>query len=332
MRYAKIYQYQIPTVRNSFWQHEYKNGLIVELQEDHKIGRGEVAPLDGFSYESFEQAKTQLLHLLTKWCDQQPISYRNLYPSVGFGFSTAIFDLDDFFLNIAYPQDEYIRVKLCKTDQNNIDQIIDNPNLKIIKIKIDSNSLDVVAKVIQKICKDMPKIKIRLDANRGLSYTEVEKFAKLIYKNLPNIEFFEEPVSSKKELTQLANKKLFNLAIDESLQQAVKKGKYQSIIKNPNNSVIIIKPTLIGDLFLIKEIIEYSKINNKKIIISSSFESSFTLYRLLTMSNKWLPQSNAGLDTMFIYQKHLIEAFDTKNYSLPIIGINECKLCFEYAK
>ncbi|MCE7611270.1 o-succinylbenzoate synthase, partial [Vibrio fluvialis] len=58
MRSAKLYRYRLPMDSGVILRDEKmteREGFIVELQENGNNGRGEVAPLKGFSLESLDE-------------------------------------------------------------------------------------------------------------------------------------------------------------------------------------------------------------------------------------------------------------------------------------
>ncbi|MGL6054839.1 MAG: o-succinylbenzoate synthase, partial [Vibrio metschnikovii] len=59
MRSAKLYQYQLPMDSGVILREQkltQREGFIVELEQDGQVGRGEIAPLPGFSRESLQEA------------------------------------------------------------------------------------------------------------------------------------------------------------------------------------------------------------------------------------------------------------------------------------
>lgn len=97
MRSAKLYRYRLPMDSGVILRQEKlteREGFILELQQDGKTGRGEVAPLITFNLESVEEAGIQVQEQLALWCKGEEINYDSLYPSVAFGLSAALMELN----------------------------------------------------------------------------------------------------------------------------------------------------------------------------------------------------------------------------------------------
>ena len=96
MRTAKLYRYELPMDSGVILREQRlteREGFVVVLESDGKVGRGEIAPLPGFSIESMDDVYSQLIEQLALWQNGQVLDYTDLYPSVAFGLSMAQLEL-----------------------------------------------------------------------------------------------------------------------------------------------------------------------------------------------------------------------------------------------
>lgn len=330
MRTAKIYRYQLPLIYSQKQGEEnIKTGFFVELINEQNCGIGEIAPLSGFSFENIEESFAQLKTTAQNWCQNAHIEYSKLFPSVAFGFSMAITELTGFFKNIVTPATN-TGAKLFNCQAQLIETIKEDPKIGLIKLKIANNSPKFDAQIINRVCEQNPLLKIRLDGNCKWTSEQALSFSKcLSTKSLSAIEFIEEPTYDIEENLHFSNYCSLPLAVDESLQLAIREKNHQKLIENKNIAVFVIKPSLIGSLDSIKQIIYLINNQNKKVVISSAMESSFTLIRLAKIAKILTPQTPYGLDTAKFYQYHLLEAFDNENLQLPISDLSDCELIWE---
>ena len=66
-----------------------REGLIIQLNQQGKIGLGEIAPLPGFSQESLKEAQSAAI----QWALKPHSLWDKLPPSVAFGISCAFAEL-----------------------------------------------------------------------------------------------------------------------------------------------------------------------------------------------------------------------------------------------
>lgn len=97
MRTAKLYRYALPMDSGVILRDnrlKEREGFVVELSDGGRIGRGEIAPLPGFSTETMDEAYTQIVEQLISWQQGNQPDYELLAPSVAFGLSMALLELE----------------------------------------------------------------------------------------------------------------------------------------------------------------------------------------------------------------------------------------------
>jgi len=313
-----------------------REGLLIRLTSlDGVAGFGEISPLPGFSRESLKEARQQVLSLrleiLNKYTVYGETLFRNtshLFPSVRFGFETAVLNLlashNLSFQNalVGNPDEAIIRppTETFGGDNKNIPiigllggsiedvvseaQRMRKEGFRSFKLKVGSKNM---AREIEKVRRVQDLLKnqgtLRLDANRFWKFEEALRFGKALKKK--SIEYIEEPFKNISthlpRVTEFFKKTGIPVALDESLSGM-----------NPKNfkplkglKAFILKPTILGGIEKTRRWIQRAKALKVQAVISSAFESGVGLSMLaqLAASFDGLP---AGLDTYKYFSKDLL--------------------------
>ncbi|GEM74814.1 o-succinylbenzoate synthase [Vibrio sagamiensis NBRC 104589] len=324
MRKVKIYRYHLPMDSGVILREEKlveRVGFIIELSEKNRIGRGEIAPLPGFSLESTEQAGIQLQEQAEKWIARFPLEYDHMYPSVGFGLSMALLELQG-----SLPRSgKYQCAPLCTGDP---DELIAKLNTmegeKVAKVKVGLYEPIRDGMLVNLFLESVPQLQLRLDANRSWTFDKAQQFAKYIAPSLRHrITYVEEPCFSPGDSLSFAINTGIAIAWDETLQEAIRCKDF-NLEDLTGVKTIIIKPTLIGHVDFCIQLIEKAKSLGIKAVISSSLESSFGLNQLARFAQWQLPYELPGLDTISLYQSQLETGWPTSD--LPIASLDEQEL------
>ena len=208
-----------------------RNGFIIKITDENNfVGYGEVAPLPGFSVETFEQIEIELNKLyysiIGKAAKKEEfdlsseLSAISHLPSLLFGVEQAIISLliKRGELDSILSKDKTIAVaglvgiKSKEEILKNVDDLLAD-DFKTIKIKLGNNSVEEDIKLVKEICNRIDdSIKIRLDINGKWSYQQAE-FA---VNNFPidKIEFIEQPVNGINEIVMLSDFSPIPIAVD----------------------------------------------------------------------------------------------------------------------
>ena len=294
--------------------HDYRQGLIVEVSDDEgRCGIGEVAPLPGFSRETFEEARRAVVALCNELVGRDlPESVESLgemancnQASVRYGVETAILRL------VAQRQG----VPLCRL-------LSDRPHNRVpVHGLLTGDAADVLKTTEALLANGFTAFKLkvgrenvredidlahrvreligdgailRVDANRAWSTKEACHFADEVADM--SIDYIEEPVESLALLMELLEGGNFPLpvALDESLLEILPK----DIVSLGGVEAVVLKPTMLG-LSHALEFTREAADHKIKAVISSSFESSVGLTALAhlaaAMNETVTP---AGLDTL----------------------------------
>tara|TARA_Y100001956_G_scaffold79408_1_gene92517 strand:+ start:818 stop:1804 length:987 start_codon:yes stop_codon:yes gene_type:complete len=327
MRSAKLYRYELPMDSGVILREErlkQREGFVVELGLDGKVGFGEVAPLPGFSTESMDEVYSQLVEQLALWQQGTSIDCEALYPSVAFGLSMAQLELAE-----QLPQSgRYQAAPLCSGDP---DELLPKLNAmtgeKVAKIKVGLYEPIRDGMLVSLFLESIPDLTLRLDANRAWSAEKAQQFAKKIAPSLRGrIAFIEEPCQAPGDSFSFAIDTGIAIAWDETLQHAIRKDDFK--LEDLNGAkAIVIKPTLIGSVQRCIELIERAKELGIKTVISSSIESSLGLTQLARFAEWQLPEEVPGLDTVGLFAEQLEVAWP--GCELPIVKLADQSLIWQ---
>ncbi|AFU18593.1 o-succinylbenzoate synthase [Actinobacillus suis] len=316
MRKAQLYRYQIPVETGVILRHrrlKQREGLIVKLTEENQVGWGEIAPLPEFSQEDLSLAQQQTEQWLAKWLAGQQDNLDSYVPSVAFGLSCALAELNGELTE----QGNYRAAVLCYGDP---DELYAELNAlegdKIGKMKVGLYEANRDGLIANMLLEALPDLQLRLDANRGWTLEKAVKFAeKIANENKSRIQFIEEPCKTPELSRQFAQVSGIAIAWDETVREP------NFVVKNePNVTAIVIKPTLVGSLQKCIRLIEQAHQQGLSAVISSSIESSLGLTQLARLAQQYTPETTPGLDTLDLMQYQLIRPW--KHSILPIADLD----------
>lgn len=189
---VNLYSYQFKT----------RKGLILQLD----TGFGEIAPLPGFSKETFDEAMEETLRWIHKGIE--PTS-----PSVRWGIECAKRPLNS------------VHLPLCALGPKE--------GFTTVKLKLGHLS---VTQAVAFVKKYIGQFSLRLDCNRAWTLSQALKFASHFKRD--DFAYLEEPVQSVEELIEFSKQTAFPIALDESI--------HCDWSKIPSLKAIVVKPMLIG--------------------------------------------------------------------------------------
>lgn len=199
----KLYQYKIPSPHCSI-----REGLILQIHD----GWGEIAPLPGFSKETLDEAKNEILSVLFE-------NAKPSLPSVKFGLSCAGKPFDASAL----------KMPLCAFKKP-------RPNCDSLKLKLKNIPLEEAISTVKQY---IGRTRLRIDCNRSWSLEEALYFAS--HFSPSDFEYLEEPLHSFSDLLRFSKITKFPIAVDESLRE-------QSYLNIPTLKAAVVKPMLMGGI------------------------------------------------------------------------------------
>ncbi|MDA0147911.1 o-succinylbenzoate synthase [Vibrio sp. LaRot3] len=327
MRSAKLYRYALPMDSGVILRERRlteREGFIIELAEEGKIGRAEVAPLQGFSTETMEEAYSQLVEHLSAWQQNKTLEQSEMYPSVAYGLSMAQLEL-----NQGLPAEgNYDSAPLCSGDPDELlPKLLNMEGKKVAKIKVGLYEPIRDGMVVNLFLESIPELTLRLDANRAWTKEKALKFASYVTPSFrQRIEFIEEPCKVPGDSFSFAIDTGIAVAWDETLQHAVRKPDFK-LADFTGAKTIVIKPMLIGSVETCVSLIEQAKAMGIKAVISSSIESSLGLNQLARLAKWLLPDEVPGLDTNSLFASQLEVPWPGSD--LPIAKLSDQALIWQ---
>ena len=249
------YSYQCQTYEHSFshplttrygtWS--VRQGLIITLVDEHNtVGQGEIAPLDWFGSESWQQAWDYCQHLPSQLTSTEILSVPDHLPACQFGFGSA-------WAALGASSSPALTLPMCGLLPTGASALSAYPALeqqgyRALKWKI---GVDTPARE-QAIFRDLmavltPGTRLRLDANGGLSYAAACQWLDLCDQASADVtvEYLEQPLPPSEFTTLVALSQLYQtpLALDESVATLAQ---LQACYQQGWSGVFIIKPAICG--------------------------------------------------------------------------------------
>jgi o-succinylbenzoate synthase len=252
-----------------------REGFFVRVEGSHGIGIGEVAPLPGVHRE------TVLDCLAALGAHRSEASTRQgMPPSLAFGLSvaTALAAGDPVLCRPLRP--------VVGVNELVADDRLPSDDARTVKVKVGRRPLAEERSRILEILRVRPQVRLRLDANRSLSLDDAKRLCEGL--DPARIDYLEEPLRTPLDLPALHFATGMPIALDESLHDS---GLRSALETAPGVVVHVVKPSLIGDLRAVRERAERTARQGLRTTITSTFESSYTLYVLARLIT-WLPAAN----------------------------------------
>jgi o-succinylbenzoate synthase len=253
-----------------------REGIILQLTDKAGlVGFGEIAPLNWFGSESFEQA--------LDWCRQLPseITTDDVFtipselPASQFGFESA---WEAVFRSQFGESKEIVQSNkqitfsgLLPSGQAALNEwkILWNKGYRTFKWKVGIAPIQEEINIFYNLVKQLPlEAKIRLDANGGLNFVEAEEWLSVCDRI--GIEFFEQPLPAERfnEILSLSKRHSTLLALDESVANLYQ---IKECYEQGWRGVFVIKPAIAGSPKLLRQFCQTYKIDA---VFSSVFETS----------------------------------------------------------
>jgi len=299
-----------------------KVGFIISLNDE--LGNqsfGEASPLINFSYESNDEVETIFKNLRMQLIDlsieenldavTQSLDSFELIPSVRFALEQAILFLmikrnKNFVNQFVSNLKPIINVNAVYGfgETNEILSAIEekiNYGYYTVKIKIGRDNFKDDLKLISKIRQQYGDgVSLRLDVNGKWKFEEAKNYLEQLSPF--NIQYIEEPCGDLKNLKKLAEESPVPIAADESVNTV---NDAYEVINNSNIEFIVLKPMVLGGLISSLEIIKKAEKKNKKVIISSSFESTVGKSGLVLLAAITNHNFAHGLDTSQFFENDI---------------------------
>lgn len=315
----QIWNFNCPLIRPlSFMGNSAKirSGLVLEITTENEFKTwSEISPLPGLHAETLADAQKQLEVFLPQilFEDIEDVNSEFLFSSVRMGVDLAIEQIKaqasrikiHRFLNETAPNMISIRALLDMEPQSDILLAADahiKAGFTSLKIKIGRQSWDREIADLKLLRQAFgPNIKIGLDANCRFSLVEAIEFCEAV--NDLDIDYIEEPVNEFDDL--FAFRKIINIpvALDESLFDLA----FTAVADiKAVADIIVIKPSLIGGLVALQQIVLLAKQSGVAVLFTSTFESSLGLWQCANLAAAYGSDVAHGLGTYAWFASDLL--------------------------
>lgn len=340
------YRYQLRLRRPLLLRGETLNlraGLLIRLTDESGAGAwGEIAPLPGFSRETFDEvqfavkrARYRLLNRTVpanleelsggfqRWLHDVPMP-----PSVQCGFETALLSLQARVLGqypaqlLSYSPLADVSVNgLISAQRVELDREIERVTIgeyRAVKLKVGREDIDDVVDSITRVRTALPNdVALRLDANRAWTFEQALAVAEKIREF--EIEYLEEPLDEPERLAEFAEKSGLPLALDETLAGIAP----ESLTPFDGLKTVIVRPMLLGGLEQSMRLARRAHQFGLTVVLSSAVESIVGIGALANLAAAMnTVDVPVGLDTLSWFADQPTEPFALKSKSrLPVADI-----------
>lgn len=345
----RIYEYELPLVAPLELPRARltsRGGLLVYLTDGKGAeGWGDVAPLPGFSRETLDQARDQVLRELPALAATPACAWpAGILPSVSFGVESArlMLEREGSCLAQSLRPDAPHEVpvsRLLTRDAGGAERMAASATrCAAIKIKVGTRSAADDAAMVRTVAERMgTDVGLRLDANRRWTSEQAEDFVSQV-SGIP-FEYIEEPLADRSALLDFAERTHCPLALDESLAESAPEAN-DPLLEHVR--AFILKPTLLGGWSRLKGLIATAATRNIQTVVSACFETGVGLWHLGHLASAMPgPVRPAGIDTWrWLASDVLVPAFTIENDRMRLdtpfgeiyrVDSNACRLVAEQA-
>lgn len=291
----KLYAYTLPLATPlRFAGHALteRQGLLIKLEQDGRVGWGDCAPLPGFSGETLAEC-TDALRALQAGEGE----VASLPAAARFALDCARWQLERT-TPLRLPPSIPLLVGTPEAQLTQFDGLLQRPGE--VKLKLARAPLEAEIALVYGLLERHPGLKLRVDANRGWDYQTASHFAASVPHSA--LRYVEEPCPDLNDSLRLYAQHRLPLALDETTHAP--DYQYESL---PGVRALVLKPTLIGALSRLQQLVETATLDGVEVVLSSSFESPIGLAHLAHLANELTPASVPGLDTLSALGADLIE-------------------------
>lgn len=294
--------------------HERTGVLIRVVDEAGHYGWGEAAPLPGFSRERLEMVESQLRDVQREWTAQmaddpidparavaQMLDQKEWAASVRFGVELAVGDVIARGTGGSLPRvwcsDASSIVSLNGLLLGGKEDIIDRAGklraagYRAVKLKVGRQPVAEDVVLVREVSAVLgASVALRLDANRRWTMDEAIAFSKGI-ADIP-VAYIEEPLYDASQLSALASRTQWPIALDESLVGMP----VAQLKEHTYAAAVVLKPTVLGGIAHTLAMAQMAQSLGMASVLSAAFETGVGL-RGLTALAACMGDTPVGLDT-----------------------------------
>ncbi|MGJ8653714.1 MAG: o-succinylbenzoate synthase [Opitutaceae bacterium] len=286
--YKRTFQEPLRTAHGEW---AVREGFVVRIEANGKVGYGEIAPIPEFGTETVSAATA----FLTKYTQNPEISVPAELPCCAFGLSAAAAqaeancNLDPSSGEVArLPTRMAALLPAGASAITALDAKIAS-GFNVFKWKIGVEPIEVELELMRQLLSLLPPSGLlRLDANGGLSESHFKTWLSALCPFEAQIEYLEQPMSTGNEsiMQALVASSGISIALDESLNGS------EAVHWLENwQGPLVVKPALMGD---VGALVERLKPVADRIVLSSVFETGVGMANAAMIADQ-LPGMNRAL-------------------------------------
>lgn len=267
-----------PPLQTNHGVWDVRDGIIIRLTSDSNVGYGEIAPISWFGSETVEQALDFCRQLPKEVSEEIIFSIPDRFPACQFGFESAWENFNCcrgvqmYAPIIPLPYSALLPAGKAALSTW---QSLAKDGYSTFKWKIGVYPIAEELAIFHHLIEVLPEgVKLRLDANGGLSYEE----ANLWLYNCDNImaagtggeiEYIEQPLAVKNltEMQELSDYYATAIALDESVANLTQ---LEACYQRGWQGIFTIKPSIAGSPSRLRKFCQERKIDA---VFSSVFET-----------------------------------------------------------
>lgn len=291
-----------------------RRGLLIRLKSSSGIvGWGDAAPLSDFSAETLDEVVAHGRVLRSRLENTtinpdaelddllQGLSLEKECPaSLRFAVESAVLTL------VAQVQDRSLPAVLGRPRRTiAVNALLTDPleggleeaerlrdeGYEALKVKVGRGGVEEEAACVQALHRELGDVvTLRLDANRAWTVDEAVAFAEEIPDGA--VEYVEEPVATPEDLKELADRRVFPIALDETTREV----EPEFLEEMSSVAAVVLKPTLLGGIEATREWVQVAQVQGATSVVSAAYESGIGLHMLSALSAT-LPPVPVGLST-----------------------------------
>lgn len=287
--------------------------IILKNSDTASVGVGECGLLPGLSYDDRAGYEEKLNAAVKAWKANAPLPDLTEWPSIRFGFETALRHLESKDFSNIYPS-QFSKGKVGIPINgliwmNTYEVMREELNQKLaagyrcIKIKIGAVDFEDELALIRQIRKkySAEDVTIRVDANGAFSPEEaMQKLDKLAELDLHSI---EQPLKAGQwqAMEKLCRNTPLPIALDEELIGLNTPAERSQMMEAIKPQAVILKPSLVGGFSVCDEWIELCENHNAFWWATSALESNIGLNAIAQYTATKDPKIPQGLGTGQLY-------------------------------
>lgn len=294
-----------------------KPAWFIRLQEDDKVGYGEVSLLPGLSFDDRPEIEETIRRVLSDWEEGRESIDLKEWPSIRFAMEVAELSLKAENPFVSLPSDftdkgQGIEINGLvwmgsKSEMKaRIREKLDE-GFHCIKLKIGAidfkDELDLLGAIRSEYSAD--DIELRVDANGAFDPKDaLEKLKRLSDFNLHSI---EQPIRQNQgeEMAALCEVTPLDIALDEELIGIKSKAEMREMLEAIRPQAIVIKPGLVGGLSMTRDWIASAEGIGAYWWITSALEANIGLNAIAQLTATYDTNLPQGLGTGQVYSNNI---------------------------